>query len=331
MAAQALRAYASADLPSSRLDPGQVVVGESRVWRDVMSRVDQVASTPASVLLLGETGTGKEMVARAIHARSPRSHHALVTVNCSALPATLFEAELFGHERGAFTGAETGRPGRFEIAHRGTLFLDEVSDLQLELQPKLLRALQEKTVERLGSAHLIPTDVRIIAATGENLSEEVRERRFRSDLYYRLNVFPITLPPLRDRREDIPLLARHLLERYSATLRKPVDQIASSAMRALESYNWPGNVRELENVIQRAIITCSDGVITLRDVTGFQAEIGGMGSDLSLNGVMRRHIERVLSAAHWRIEGSDGAARALGLKSSTLRGRLRRLGLNRHP
>ena len=308
-----------------------MVVGESSVWRDVMSRVDQVAATPASVLLLGETGTGKEMVARAIHARSPRSHQQLVAVNCSALPATLLEAELFGHERGAFTGADAGRPGRFEIAHRGTLFLDEVSDLQIELQPKLLRALQEKVVERLGSAHLVPTDVRIIAATGKNLSEEVRERRFRSDLYYRLNVFPITLPPLRDRREDIPLLAQHLLDRYSGLLRKPVKHIAPAAMRMLQNYNWPGNVRELENVIQRAIITCTDGVIALRDVTGVQAEGGGVSSDTTLDGVMRRHIERILSETRWRIEGPDGAAKTLGLKSGTLRGRIRRLGLNRHP
>ncbi len=330
MAAQALRAVVPAVPLPSRLDPGPAVVGESLAWRDVMSRVNQVAPTHASVLLLGETGTGKEMVARAIHALSSRCTHPFVAVNCSALPATLLEAELFGHERGAFTGADAARQGRFEIAHRGTLFLDEVSDLQLELQPKLLRSLQEKSVERLGGAHPVFTDVRIIAATGRNLADEVRERRFRDDLYYRLNVFPITLPALRDRREDIPLLAQHLLDRYAGLLRKPVDRIAPAAMRLLESYTWPGNVRELENVIQRAIITCTDGIISVRDVTGLQSE-GGTSSDTSLKGVMRRHIERVLSDSQWRIEGPEGAARTLGLKSSTLRGRLRRLGLNRHP
>jgi transcriptional regulator with GAF, ATPase, and Fis domain len=310
------------------------IVGESGAWRYVMFRVDQVAETQATVLLLGETGTGKELVARAIHRRSTRRHNRFVALNCSALPATLIESELFGRERGAFTGASMSQAGRFELAHRGTLFLDEAGDLPLELQPKLLRVLQEGQLDRLGSTHTTNIDVRVIAATNRDLMNDVRNDRFRRDLYYRLNVFPITLPALRERVEDIPLLASHFLERFSRQLRKPVEPVSKSVMRVLQDHHWPGNIRELENVIQRAIILSSGGVISINDVclsslTDPAGTNSAGGSETTLQSVERDHILRILASTAWRIEGPRGAARALGLKPSTLRSRLQKLSIRR--
>jgi transcriptional regulator with GAF, ATPase, and Fis domain len=230
----------------NRREDAPTIVGDSDALRYVMSRVDQVASTEATVLLCGETGTGKELLAHAIHQRSPRRDRPFVVVNCAALPATLIESELFGWERGAFTGAHASQIGRFELAHRGTVFLDEVLELPLELQSRLLRVLQEGQVARLGSPRVVEVDVRIIAATNRDLSEEVRQGRFRRDLYYRLNVFPITLPTLRERRSDIPKLVEHLVNRFGRSLRKRIDAVPTEVMQLLETYDWPGNVRELE-------------------------------------------------------------------------------------
>ncbi len=310
------------------------IVGESAAWRYVMFRVEQVAETQATVLLLGETGTGKELVASAIHRRSTRRHNRFVALNCSALPATLIESELFGRERGAFTGAHVSQAGRFEMAHRGSLFLDEVADLPLELQPKLLRVLQEGQLDRLGSSHTTTIDVRVIAATNRDLMSDVRNDRFRRDLYYRLNVFPITLPALRERAEDIPLLTEHFLERFSRQMRKPVEPLSKSVMRALQEHHWPGNIRELENVIQRAIILSSGGVVSINDVclsslSETAAGPGGFSGETTLQAVERDHILRILASTSWRIEGPRGAARALGLKPSTLRSRLQKLSIRR--
>ena len=305
------------------------LVGESAAWRYVVFRLEQVASTHATVLLLGETGTGKELVARTIHRRSARAANRFVALNCAALPATLVESELFGRERGAFTGAHSSQAGRFEIAHRGTFFLDEVSDLAIELQPKLLRVLQEGQLERLGSTRTVDVDVRVIAATNRDLADDVRQNRFRDDLYYRLNVFPITLPSLRERREDIPLLAQHLANRFARAMPKPMKPISDSVARALQQYDWPGNIRELENVIQRAIILSSDGVISINDISLSAAKPATASIGTTLEEIERNHIQRMLSTTLWRIEGRRGAAELLGLKPSTLRSRLRKLGIRR--
>ena len=309
--------------------PEDTLVGESAAWRYVVFRLDQVAATHATVLLLGETGTGKELVARAIHRRSARSNGKFVALNCAALPATLVESELFGRERGAFTGAHSSQGGRFELAHRGTLFLDEVGDLPIELQPKLLRVLQEGQLERLGSTRTVDVDVRVIAATNRDLTEEVRQARFRDDLYYRLNVFPITLPSLRERREDIPLLAQHLASRFARAMPKTIKPISDSVARALQQYDWPGNIRELENVIQRAIILSPDGVISINDLSLTSAKPASVAVGTTLEEVERNHIQRMLTTTMWRIEGRRGAAELLGLKPSTLRSRLRKLGIRR--
>jgi len=306
----------------------EALIGESAAWRYVVFRLDQVAATQATVLLLGETGTGKELVARAIHRRSPRSSGKFIALNCAALPATLVESELFGRERGAFTGAHSSQPGRFELAHRGSLFLDEVGDLPLELQPKLLRVLQEGQLERLGSTRTVDVDVRVIAATNRDLVEEVRQNQFRGDLYYRLNVFPISLPSLRERREDIPLLAQHLANRYARQMHKNPKPIPESVSRALQQYDWPGNIRELENVVHRAMILSTDGTIALKDISLSSAKpVGAVGT--TLEEIERSHIQRMLSTTLWRIEGRRGAAELLGLKPSTLRSRLRKLGIRR--
>jgi transcriptional regulator with GAF, ATPase, and Fis domain len=294
-----------------------------------MSRVEQVASTEATVLLSGETGTGKELFARAIHKHSLRRDRPFVVVNCAALPGSLIESELFGRERGAFTGAHATQIGRFELANRGTIFLDEVAELPVELQPRLLRVVQEGQLERLGSPHTVDIDVRVIAATNRDLSEEVREGRFRRDLYYRLNVFPITLPALRERREDIPALAHHIVERQSAGLRKRIDAIPPDVIRALESYDWPGNVRELENVLQRSIILAQSTTLSLGDTWLPHLEPVTVGGRLTLAEIERRHISQVLVNSHWRIEGSNGAAQVLGLRPSTLRSRMSKLGIAR--
>ena len=309
---------------------GVTIEGESDAMRYVMFRVDQVAGTDATVLLCGETGTGKELVARAICARSRRRDRPFVVINCAAMPANLIESELFGRERGAFTGAHATQPGRFELAHRGTIFLDEVGELPVDLQPKLLRVLQEGQVERLGSPRTINIDVRVIGATNRDLAADVRQGRFRRDLYYRLNVFLITLPSLRDRRDDIPLLVRQLVSRLGPALNKDIDEIPPDVIRALQAHDWPGNVRELDNVLQRAIILSRGGVLSLGD--GWGRDIAPMpaGEEGStLVDIERRHIQRVLGSHQWRIEGTGGAARALGLKPSTLRSRMVKLGIAR--
>ena len=319
---------AKGTLPDRRRDDDfESIIGDSDSLRYVLSRVEQVSDTDATVLLFGETGTGKELLARAIHKRSRRRDRPFVIVNCAALPASLIESELFGRERGAFTGAHATQVGRFELANRGTLFLDEVGELPLELQPKLLRVLQSGELERLGSPRTIDVDVRLVAATNRDLVEEVRQGRFRRDLFYRLNVFPITVPSLRDRRQDIPLLVRHLVERHGRALRKPIDAVPHSVVETLEAYDWPGNVRELENVIQRAIIQSRGGTLELRDA--WMPEAASSGGGTTLVEVERRHILHILEACHWRIEGQGGAAQLLALKSSTLRSRMLKLGITR--
>ncbi len=312
-----------------RTDEDDLIVGVSDAMRYVMSRIDQVAPTDATVLLYGETGTGKELLARAVHRRSSRRNHPFVVVNCAAMPAALMESELFGRERGAFTGAHTSQIGRFELANRGTIFLDEIGELALEVQPKLLRVLQEGQVERLGSPRTVDVDVRVIAATNRDLSEEVREGRFRRDLFYRLNVFPITLPTLRQHREDIPLLVRHLVNRLGRTLNRPIESIPDEVMSALQAHDWPGNVRELENVLQRAIILARGNTLAAVDAGISPIESMTAPESATLTEIERRHIVRVLSGARWRIEGSGGAAQVLGLKPSTLRSRMMKLGIAR--
>jgi formate hydrogenlyase transcriptional activator len=315
--------------PPMRTDEDDLIVGVSDAMRYVMSRIDQVAPTDATVLLYGETGTGKELLARAVHRRSSRRNQPFVVVNCAAMPAALMESELFGRERGAFTGAHTSQIGRFELANRGTIFLDEIGELALEVQPKLLRVLQEGQVERLGSPRTVDVDVRVIAATNRDLSEEVREGRFRRDLFYRLNVFPITLPTLRQHREDIPLLVRHLVNRLGHTLNRPIENIPDEVMSALQSHDWPGNVRELENVLQRAIILARGNTLAAVDAGVSPIESMTAPESATLTEIERRHIVRVLSGARWRIEGSGGAAQVLGLKPSTLRSRMMKLGIAR--
>jgi transcriptional regulator with GAF, ATPase, and Fis domain len=309
--------------------PREVIVGESDAMRYVMFRVDQVAATDATVLLLGETGTGKELLARAIHMRSDRRGRPLVVVNCAALPPHLIESELFGHERGAFTGAHAPQIGRFELANRGTILLDEVGELPLELQPKLLRVLQEGQFERLGSPRTTEVDVRIVAATNRDLAEEVRQGRFRRDLFYRLNVFPITVPSLRERPEDIPHLVRHFVDQFAAALRKRIDTIPPPVMQLLERYEWPGNIRELENVLQRAIILSAGTTLTLADAWMPTLNASPATASLALSDFERRHIRSVLETTRWRIEGTSGAAKLLGLKPSTLRSRMVKLGIAR--
>jgi transcriptional regulator with GAF, ATPase, and Fis domain len=305
------------------------IVGTSDAMRYVLSRIDQVAGTDATVLLYGETGTGKELLARAVHRRSTRRDRPFVVVNCAAMPATLIESELFGRERGAFTGAHTSQIGRFELANRGTIFLDEIGELPLEVQPKLLRVLQEGQVERLGSPRTVDVDVRVVAATNRDLAEEVREGRFRRDLYYRLNVFPLTLPSLRQHRDDIPSLVRHLVDRLGRALNRRIDSISDDVMTMLQAHDWPGNVRELENVLQRAIILSRGGVIAAVDMCGSTLDGLTAPDGATLTDIERRHIVRVLSGVRWRIEGPAGAAQILGLKPSTLRSRMIKLAIAR--
>ena len=306
------------------------LIGRSASLKRVLHNVEQVASTDATVLLLGETGTGKELLARAIHSLSPRSDRALVKVNCATLPATLIESELFGHEKGAFTGATARKIGRFELADGGTLFLDEIAELPLELQPKLLRVLQEGEFERLGGTRTVTADVRLIAATNRDLERLVAAEEFREDLYYRLNVFPVTSPPLRERPDDIPLLARSLVERYAKKFGKSVERIPATVMASLQAYEWPGNVRELENVIERALILMPESALDLQAVSLPQSvRVSDSVAPWNLESVEREHILRTLEVTHWQIGGAAGAAKRLGLKPSTLRDRMHRLGLRR--
>jgi formate hydrogenlyase transcriptional activator len=308
------------------LDGFEEMVGKSETFSKVLRKVELVAPTDATVLLLGETGTGKELVAKALHRLSPRRHLPFVTLNCAAIPSGLLESELFGHERGAFTGALSQKVGRMEMANHGTLFLDEVGDIPLDLQPKILRALQEKTFERLGSARTIPVDVRIVAATNRNLPEMIRDKLFRSDLYYRLNVFPIVTPPLRERVEDIPALVRHFTNKYAEITKRSIENIPSEAMDALVNWHWPGNIRELENLIERSVILSSSGRTLRVPIEELHREgIPGEGS-LTLDQVERDHILMTLRQCGGVV---TAAAVRLGLQRTTLNAMIRRLGITR--
>ena len=305
------------------------IVGNSAALKYVLYKVEQVAAEDTTVLVLGETGTGKELIARAVHNNSPRRVHPLVKVNCAALPADLIESELFGHEPGAFTGARNRQLGRFEVADGSTIFMDEIGELPLELQTKLLQVLEHGEFERLGSSRTIKVDVRVIAATNRDLDEEVRKGRFRADLFYRLNVFPITVPPLRQRAEDIPLLTRFFVEKVSKRMGKSIEEISKRTAHMLNNYSWPGNIRELENVIERAVINSSGSKLRLAD------DLAGLtGSPTStalksLREIEKDHIQRVLRRTNWRIDGAEGAAVILDLNPSTLRSRMRKLGINK--
>jgi DNA-binding NtrC family response regulator len=311
------------------------IVGRSPSLARLLDQLALVASTESTVLVLGETGTGKELVARAIHDRSPRRERPLVKVNCAALPRELVESELFGHEKGAFTGATQQRRGRFELADGGTLFLDEVGELPLEAQAKLLRVLQEQEFERVGGTRTLHADVRLIAATNRDLGSRAAAGEFRPDLFYRLNVFPVTVPALRERREDIPLLVGHFLAKAARKLGRSFEGVAPAFLERATSYDWPGNVRELENVVERAAILARGAVLEATEPFGApaapakpdapaQAPVAG-----TLEDVERVHIQRVLEQARWVIEGEHGAALALGLNPSTLRGRMRKLGIRK--
>ena len=301
------------------------IVGTSASLKRILRQVEVVALTDATVLVLGETGTGKELIARAIHRLSPRRNLPFVTLNCAAIPTGLLESELFGYEKGAFTGALSQKIGRFEMAHRGTLFLDEVGDIPLDLQPKLLRALQEKSFERLGGTRTIPIDVRLVAATNRNLPQMMGDKLFRSDLYYRLKVFPITTPPLRDHPEDIPILARHFVKKYATEMGRQIDRIPSETMRALVSWEWPGNVRELENFIERSVILSSGP--TLRAPVGeIRPDAHTSSSSATLEEVEREHILRVLRESSGVV---TRAATRLGLHRTTLNAMMRKLGIRR--
>ncbi len=304
------------------------IIGRSNEIKYVFYKVEQIAATDTNVLVLGETGTGKELVARAIHGLSARKNRALVKMNCAALPSNLIESELFGHEKGAFTDAHAKRLGRFEIANGTTLFVDEIGELPLDLQPKLLQVIETGEFERLGSSDTINVDVRIIAATNRNLEAEVRKGAFREDLWYRLNIFPITMPPLRERREDIPLLVNYFIDKISKRLGKSISLIPVNVMAAMQTYHWPGNIRELENVLERAVINSSGPKLHLVD------ELKKPNKDLTkanqtLANVEREYIMRVLEQTHWKVSGNNSAAEILGLDRSTLRARMRKLDIRK--
>ena len=312
--------------------PGAEILGQSAALQTVLTQLDLVAPTDATVLLQGETGTGKELLARALHTLSARHARPFVTLNCTAIPSGLLESELFGYEKGAFTGALTQRLGRLELADGGTLFLDEIGDLPLELQPKLLRVLQEHAFERLGSSRTVHVNVRVVAATHRDLLALVHQQQFRADLYYRLHVFPLTVPPLRERREDIPLLVRHFAQQYAHELHKDSVHIPAEAMAALVRYDWPGNVRELQNVIERAVILATNGV--LRPIVPEQSPVVCHATAVAprsqtLDDAMRAHIVDVLRSTNWVVGGPHGAATRLGVKRTTLAGRMEKLGICR--
>jgi formate hydrogenlyase transcriptional activator len=305
------------------------VVGESAVIRKVLAKVRMVAETDSTVLVTGETGTGKELVVRAIHGLSTRKHKILVKVNCAALPSGVIESELFGHEKGAFTGALSRRVGRFELANGGTLFLDEVGDLPQELQAKLLRVLQEGEFERVGGTQTLKVNVRLVAATNRDLASAVAEGRFRADLFYRLNVFPIAIPPLRERVEDIPRLVRHFVMIYASKMGKSIGAIGDKVMGSLMAYHWPGNVRELQNVMERAVILATKGRIELDDQLAAPVADARTKAPATLEEIERHHIQSVLERVGWRVSGERGAARILGLKRTTLEARMSKLRISR--
>src|SRR5215467_6336344 len=302
------------------------LIGSSPKFRAVLDDVTTVASADCAVLIRGETGTGKEVIARAIHDASARRQHRFVAINCAAIPAALLESEFFGYERGAFTGAMSQRMGRFETAHRGTLFLDEIGELPIELQPKLLRAIQEQQFERLGSSQPTRVDVRIVAATNQNLEDMVAEHRFRMDVYYRLNVFPIAIPPLRERLGDIPLFVNHFLHSFASRLGKSIDHVPEEVMEAVTKYDWPGNIRELQNFIERSVI--------LTNTSRLRAPIGELvkrpnGVVRTLADADRAHIVATLRQTNWVVGGPNGAAARLGLKRTTLIAKMRNLGVSK--
>ncbi|HEX2929217.1 MAG TPA: sigma 54-interacting transcriptional regulator, partial [Candidatus Binatia bacterium] len=307
------------------------IVGESDEIKYTLYKIEQVAPTDSTVLILGETGTGKELVARAIHSAGPRKHRPLMKINCAALPASLVESELFGHERGAFTGAHARKLGRFEIADGATLFLDEVGELPLDLQAKLLRVLQDGEFERVGGGNTIKANVRIITATNRDLKAMTEQGLFREDLWYRLSVFPITVPPLRQREGDIPLLVNHFVETFNRKLGRNITSISSATLKALQRYSWRGNIRELANVIERAVINSQGPTLQLADKLedkNYPADTAENDTRLLIE-VERNHIVKILNSTGWKIEGRRGAATILGMKSSTLRTRLAKLGIHR--
>jgi len=305
------------------------IIGKSPALESVLDQVEQVAPTDSTVLIQGETGTGKELIARAVHDSSSRFARPFIKLNCAAIPFDLLESELFGHERGAFTGAIAQKIGRFELADKGTLFLDEVGDIPPGLQPKLLRVLQEQEFERLGSTRTHRVDVRLVAATNRNLADMVKRNEFRSDLYYRLNVFPISLPPLRERREDIPALVAHFVELYARRMAKQIEHIPPDTMSALSSYQWPGNIRELQNFMERSVIVTSGNVLhppltSLRSA----AAVESIGA-ITMVDAERDHILKTLEHTRWVVSGPNGAAARLGIKRSTLYFRMQKLGISR--
>jgi formate hydrogenlyase transcriptional activator len=305
------------------------IIGNSPALESVLEQVEQVAPTNSTVLIQGETGTGKELIARPLHNLSSRCGRPFIKLNCAAIPFDLLESELFGHEKGAFTGAIAQKIGRFELADKGTLFLDEVGDIPLALQPKLLRVLQEQEFERLGSGRTHQVDVRLVAATHRNLVEMVKGNGFRSDLYYRLNVFPVSLPPLRARREDLPALVEHFVETYARRMGKQIEHVPPETMAALSSYQWPGNIRELQNFIERSVILSSENVLdaplaSLKSAT----EVESLGP-ITLEDAERDHIRKTLEQTRWVVAGPNGAAARLGIKRSTLYFRMQKLGISR--
>jgi formate hydrogenlyase transcriptional activator len=305
------------------------IVGRSEVLKQVTQQVETVAPTDTAVLLLGETGTGKELFAKAVHDRSSRRNQPFVRANCAAIPAGLLESELFGHERGAFTGAVARNVGRIELANKGTLFLDEVGDIPLELQSKFCRVLQEREFERLGSSQTIRVDFRLVAATNRNLAEMVGNGQFRRDLYYRLSVFPIELPPLRDRIEDIPMLVWHYVKKYAQQMNKQVENILPEDMEALVHHGWPGNVRELQNIIERSMVVSAGGVLAISCPAGPKSTDISTGTR-TLAEAEREHIRKALRATNWVLGGPEGAATRLGVKRTTLLSKIKRLGLPRN-
>ncbi|WP_245587833.1 sigma-54 interaction domain-containing protein [Desulfovibrio inopinatus] len=306
------------------------MIGRSQAFMETMSVVERVATTDATVLILGETGTGKELLARRIHDISKRHDHPLIKVNCAALPHALMESELFGHARGAFTSAVETQVGRFESAQHGTIFLDEIGELPLELQAKLLRVLQEKEMNRIGDNRTIKVDVRIIAATNRDLQQEVLKATFRSDLYYRLNVLPITSPPLRDRSGDIPLLVQHFLDRANRKFGKQVEIIPKATMNKLCAYSWPGNIRELENLIERAVILSTDRILELGDTQSISSSpTEGVERLMTLQEIEKDYVVKILKKTGWRVSGERGAAKILGLNPKTLESRMKKMGICR--
>jgi formate hydrogenlyase transcriptional activator len=315
-----------------RSEPGfEGIVGQSAALRQVLQLVEMVASTDSTVLLVGETGTGKELIARAIHQHSQRAERSLVKLNCAAIPSGLLESELFGHERGAFTGAIAQKIGWLELADQGTLFLDEIGDIPLEVQPKLLRALQEREFERLGSTRTKRVDARLVAATHRDLEEMVADKQFRSDLYYRLNVFPIEVPPLRERSEDIPLLVRHFVRQFARRMKREIETIPAEAMQALTGYSWPGNIRQLQNLMERAVILTRGSVleVPLRGLYTQSASNAGNGNHGTLQEAERALILATVKETGWVLSGPRGAATRLGLNRSTLQFRMKKLGISR--